>query len=189
MKNLNNFFLIGLIVLTILLSACSKQPEQQPPAQPKPQPPIEDPIPESTFKGSKGNFEGTLTLTGYLEIEHRDCPPDSMCSEDVEYAKFKITDTDNQAIYGFLKDYQGNSYAGENWVGLGCYEKDKNRIYLENFSDDAGSTQNVMILQQLEKLLASTEQKPVQVTLKKPPLAGGSGAPDCYSHFRDPYVR
>ena len=187
MKSLNKIFLIvAAIFLMIFAAACNNQ--QQPVVE-DPEAPAEDPVSPATFQGVNGNYEGTLTLTGYLEIESRVCPPDSMCSKDVDYAKFKFSESDSEAIYDFLENYQGNSFAGKKWVGLGCYEEENARIYSENSSDDNGWTQDTIESQDLEKLLAATEQNPVKITLTKPPLSGGSGAPECYSHFRDPVIR
>jgi len=139
----------------------------------------------STFqKSGEYEFFGTLTITGYLDIKTKVCDSGNMCSETVEYASLIITETNNDLIYDFIELSKGNSFIAPNGVGLGCYQEDQSRIYSTNFGYN-GSVDNIISGNDLEKLLSSAENNLVKIQITKPTPPPGSGAPDCYSHFRD----
>ena len=139
---------------------------------------------ETVFQKS-GEFEffGTLTLTGYLDIERWICNEGDMCTETVDYASFVFEDTDNDLIYDFLDSSKGNSFVGSNSVGIGCYEKDQNIIHSINLGND-GKVENIISDKDLDKLIGSNKNNLVKLKLTKPAPASGMGAPECYSHFR-----
>jgi hypothetical protein len=116
---------------------------------------------------------GTFTLTGYLKVEKRVCNPGDMCGETVDYASFVFDKSDNPNVYDMLTG----------GVGLGCYQKDKARIYSTNDAD-TGTVENTILGPDLAKLLASSVTHKVQLKLTKPIYTSGRGAPDCYSSFR-----
>jgi len=130
------------------------------------------------------NYYGALILTGYLDVKTRVCNPGDMCERTVEYASFVFTESSSDAIYDFLGVNTGNSFVGDTAIGLGCYEKDKNRIFYENFAD-VDSVQGEIKGQDLAKLLASNKTNPVKLEMKREIYTSGRGAPDCYTHFRD----
>ncbi len=134
-------------------------------------------------KSGEFEFFGTLTLTGYLDIKRWICNEGDMCSETVDYASFVFESTDNNLIYDFLGNSAGNSFIGNNSVGIGCYEKDKNIIHSMNLGD-SGRVENTISGEDLNKLLNSDKDNPVKLKLTKPVPAPGMGAPECYSHFR-----
>jgi len=137
-----------------------------------------------SFSYEKGvGFYGTLTFSGYLDIKKRICNPDDMCNKTVDYASMIITCSNNKAIYDFINDNKGNSFVGDKSIGLGCYEKDANRIYSLN-SADSGQVENIISGDELKKILQSNKNNPVKIKLTKPYFSGGGGAPECYSHFR-----
>ena len=131
-----------------------------------------------------GEYYGTLTLTGYLDVETIVCEPGNPCGETVDYAFFVITDTDNKAIDQFIADYHGNAFVfvreAKVGLGLGCYQKDQERIFSIN-----GSMETSIFGEDLTKLVSSTETNPVSIKLTMPFTYGGKGAPACYSHFRN----
>lgn len=137
------------------------------------------------FQKSIYGYFGTLKLTGYLDIEKWPCNPGEECKEEVNYVFFLFTQTDNNLIYDFLEDYKGNSFLNfsKKRVGLGCYQKDKGRIYSQNVGD-TGIFENIISEDKLKKLLASDNNNLVTLQLTKPILTSGAGAPACYSHFR-----
>jgi hypothetical protein len=152
---------------------------------------IPDPNKELFQESDAYGFFGTLNLTGYIDIQKRICNPGDMCGETVDYASLIFSDTNNEAIKKFTGQYNGNSYIAGDRVGLGCYQKDSNRIYYINFADAKDSARGSEALEgqivgdDLKKLLASTKTKPVTVKLTRPIYTSGQGAPDCYSHFRN----
>jgi hypothetical protein len=136
------------------------------------------------FQYSKdAGFYGTLILTGYLDMKQRVCKQGEMCQKTVTYASFIITATNNENIYTFLAENKGNSYASDNSVGLGCYEKEAKRIYSTNSGDD-GTFENSILGSDLQKLLQSNKNNTINLQLVKPSFMGGGDAPECYSHFR-----
>lgn len=134
----------------------------------------------STFKKSTGGFDGSLTLTGYLEIKS----VQDFDGKSSDYAFFIITKTNNNLIYDYLREEEGNSFVGNNSIGLGCYQKESNRIFSTNYGD-IGVAENVISGNEYQKLITSTQTNLIQLDLTKPIFNGGGGAPTCYSHFRD----
>ncbi|MFA6992400.1 MAG: hypothetical protein WC269_03940 [Candidatus Gracilibacteria bacterium] len=130
-----------------------------------------------------GIYYGTLTLTGYLNIETRICKELDPCIETVDYASLIVMDADNEDINQFLVNYDGNYYAGGNKVGLGCYQKDQNRIFSVNIGNNRLETS--ISGEQLTKLLSSTETNPVSLKLTSPVRLDERGGSECYSYFRN----
>ncbi|HYC79962.1 MAG TPA: hypothetical protein VEC17_02960 [Candidatus Binatia bacterium] len=135
-------------------------------------------------KDANGNYLGKLTLTGYLDVQTRVCNPGDMCGETVRYASFIFTNSDNEAIKEFTGTMQGNSYIAGDRVGLGCQQADRSRIFYENFAD-SGYKSGEISGADYEKLVSSTRNNPVQITINRELYTSGQGASDCYSHFRD----
>jgi hypothetical protein len=129
------------------------------------------------------DYFGTLILTGYLKVEKIICNPGDMCEKTREYATFIFNESTRKEIYDYLGKNSGNAFVGEQSIGLGCYEKDVNRIYSQNLGDD-GLVENNIDGLNLVKLLNSSESNQVKLQLTKPIYTSGRGAPDCYSHFR-----
>ncbi len=125
------------------------------------------------YAEEKGFF-GELALEGYLEIKQ---------TEEVQEAWFAIVRSDNERIFDFLAQYQGNSYVGERRIGIGCYEEAQKWIRSENAGDD-GMRESIIAGAELALLAESAPNVPVRLLLEKPVLSSGSGAPACYSHFR-----
>ncbi|MEF3691618.1 MAG: hypothetical protein V3574_01005 [Candidatus Moraniibacteriota bacterium] len=132
----------------------------------------------------KGEYYGTLTLTGYLNIEHRICEKNEPCKKTVDYASLVVVSSNNDLIYEYMQLHKGNSFVNENSIGIGCYEKNKNQIYSINNSN-YGSFDNIIKGKDLQKILQSSVSQPVTMQLSKSYLTVGSGAPECYSHFRE----
>jgi hypothetical protein len=144
------------------------------------QPSATVPFTESQVYG----FYGTLTLTGYLDVQTRVCNPGDMCGETVQYASFVFTSGANDALKKFTGQNTGNSFIAGDRLGLGCYEKDKNRIYYENDADSGYITGEIKG-PDFTKLMASSKTNQVQLKFTREIYTSGRGAPDCYSHFRN----
>ncbi|MGD0977472.1 MAG: hypothetical protein ABR875_04260, partial [Minisyncoccia bacterium] len=125
---------------------------------------------------------GILNLTGYINIVHKVCEPNSPCFATVDYVLFKIINDNYPLLIQFLKENYGNAFLGNDWIGLGCYQKDKNQIYSYNKADD-GNIDNVISGDELTTLMGSSMQKPVQLTATKSIVTNGMGASECYSDF------
>jgi hypothetical protein len=128
-----------------------------------------------------GNFAGTVTVTGYPEIERvkeafceTDCP-------EYDYVFFNVTTSDTPAFDEFLESNAGNSYVGANRIGLGC--KDNNVLTYWNHSDAYNQKEFTLSNGDSNAILGAAEDSPITLTLTKLPLSAGSGAPTCYSHF------
>lgn len=147
-----------------------------------------EPSPQTTLtpfqESDRYGFFGTLTLTGYTNIQTRVCNPGDMCGETVEYVNFHFNPEPNPALKEFLGQNQGNSFAGAAIIGMGCYQQDRQRIFYENFGDES-NVQGTITGPDLEKLLASSNDNQVRLQLTRPIYTSGQGAPDCYSHFRN----
>ncbi|MEA2020110.1 MAG: hypothetical protein U9M98_00050 [Patescibacteria group bacterium] len=129
-------------------------------------------------------FEGELTVRGYLETEHRACAFQNIEECSVDYAFFVTTKTNHPAFFDWLEEMKGNAFVKENAIGLGCYQKDQERIYSVNSSDE-GDIENIIQGQELNKLLDSSSNNQVILRMDRLKLFGGTEAPTCYSHFRN----
>ncbi|MBX4188096.1 MAG: hypothetical protein KW793_03100 [Candidatus Doudnabacteria bacterium] len=94
-----------------------------------------EPSVNDTFKETKEyGFYGTITLTGYIDIQKRVCNPGDMCGETVDYASF-VFNSDNEALKKFTGTMDGNSFIAGNKVGIGCLRSADSRIVYENDAD------------------------------------------------------
>jgi hypothetical protein len=150
--------------------------------------PTPTPVPQPTtgafHKDSNGDYWGTIILTGYLDIQKRVCNPGDMCGSTVDYAYFVFGNTDNEAIKEFTGSQSDNSFVAGDRVGIGCQDKVLKLIRYENFAD-SGEMVGEIKGGDYDKLLASTQGKPVQLKMTRELYTSGRGAPDCYSHFRN----
>jgi hypothetical protein len=143
------------------------------------------PLATDIFKESKEyGFYGTLTLTGYVEVQKRICNPGDMCGETVDYVYFVFPNTDNEAIKKFTGSMDGNTFVAGDRVGIGCQRATQNKIVYENDAD-IGWQVGEIISSDYTRLMASTKAKPVQLKMTREVYTSGRGAPDCYSHFRN----
>ncbi|MFH1291971.1 MAG: hypothetical protein ABIH87_02120 [bacterium] len=135
---------------------------------------------------------GTVDVIGYLLVERRICKPGDMCGKAIDHASLVLTEnpssTDFIAFIAMDKKDK-TSVIGEK-IGLGCYEKDDNRIFSYNFGTSTaststdGSVENIIQGVSFIKLINSSEEQPVKLRITKPKPALGRVAPDCYSFFR-----
>lgn len=180
MKN----FRVSIILITIITAGCSSgSPAGDTSADPNDMPyALVDSLPRGNFGAdSEGSFSGDLTLRGYVDITRVQEP---FCVEDCEtfsYATFKILEASNEELADFLLMNEGNAYAAGDAIGLGCV--DDGIIHYSNHSDAQQMKEYVLPPEVSAAILASTENEPVMLHLKKLPLSGGTEAPACYSHF------
>ena len=132
-------------------------------------------INETPFQKEGSDYSGRLTLNGYLETENR---------EGVEYANFVFLDTSSDLIYEFAGLSKSNMAIGANKISLGCFEKDKNRIFYQNFADE-GNIEGEIKDEDFTLLAQSKLENRVQVRITKPKYTGNQQPASCYSHFRD----
>ncbi len=135
-------------------------------------------------KTEKFGYYGTLTVTGYLDIQTRTCNPGDMCGETVDYASFVITKNNPEVLKEFASTQPGTTFISTDRIGLGCYQKEEQRIYYENFGDSDSITSSI-VGSELAKLEASSIDKPIELKLTKPVHTTNRNEPDCYSLFRN----
>jgi hypothetical protein len=140
----------------------------------------QEPFHESGVYG----FYGTITLTGYLDVQKRVCNPGDMCGDTVDYASFVFTSGANDALRKFTGQMQGNSFVAGDRVGIGCLLSAQSRIRYENDAD-IGWKAGDITGSDYQKLVASSKTSPIQLKMTREIYTSGRGAPDCYSHFRN----
>jgi len=135
------------------------------------------PNPENSFiYNTESGYFGTLTLSGYVELVERE--------NNIKYALFVFDDINNTALDQFMETNSGNSFAGENKVGIGCQEQDPKRIFYENFAD-SGEIQGSITGGDYDLLMNSSKDSKVELKMTRDIYTSGRGAPECYSHFRN----
>lgn len=165
--------LIGLLILGVVLGGCEKTDQT-----------VEVEQEESVGVESvevQGEFYGDLTLKGYIELEEME---EMGTGKPFTYAFFIFEDPKNESFIKYLEDSKGNSFLGENKLGLGCYEESKKRIYSVNYGAE-DQADNVLENENFEKISKSNKGNMVTLKVTKPMPPMGGGAPSCYSHFRN----
>ena len=134
---------------------------------------------KGTF-GEKGDY-GTFQAEGYLTTVKRS---EAFCEdncEEFDYALFNITRIENTDFTDFLKKQSGNSFVGENSIGLGCLVN--GQITYSNNSDKYGSKEYKISKEITSDFVNSSIDKPIVVDFERQQFSAGSGAPTCYSHM------
>ena len=165
--------LISLLALSIVFVGCEK-------SDPVVEVEQEEPISVESVE-EESEFYGDLTLKGYIELGEME---EMGTGNPFTYAFFVFEDPKNEAFTKYLEDSKGNSFLGENSIGLGCYEEDKKRIYSVNYGAE-DQADNVLENENYEKLSKSSKDNVVTLKVTKPMPPMGGGAPSCYSHFRN----
>ena len=152
------------------------------PTTPRPNAAVPQPAP-ATPPVNFYDFAGVLSLEGYLKTIERPCAfsEDATCK--VKLAAFVVLQADD-LFKSFLKDLSGNAYATEDGIVLGCIDEGKKQITSANDAD-SGTVNNLIKGAQYDLLMGSGASRPINLSVEKPKLTGGRGAPDCYSHFRN----
>lgn len=143
---------------------------------------IEIPI-EDTFKYDAKNqgYYGKLVVNGYATQQET---PEAFCEENCPiftYVFFNVLSTNNKFFDDYISEQTGNSFVGERSIGLGCFEN--NTLWRWNHSDQFGMKKYTNTMQISTEILNSSKTNPVTLELERYLFTGGSGAPDCYSHF------
>lgn len=154
-----------------------------------------DEISSDTIELQKGSFKitstgdngyGTVFVKGYVTVEEEyDCG-DGDCEIDentpkVNYVSFNILENENQDFNKYLTGLNGNSFGGENSIGLGCITN--NILSYYNDSDIYGMKGYIKTITDTNKIMNSTIENPIVLELERLEFNGGSGAPACYSHI------
>lgn len=144
--------------------------------------------PFSSHSDSYGNvsYSGEVEVKGYAETE---LTTEAFCKEDCpvyNYVFFKLTDNANATLQEYLKENSGNSFLGEDRIGLGCLLS-SGKIYYQNYNDktDWDDSSIELSYDDSVKIRSSDEENPISLKLTKYTDAGGKGseAPSCYSQF------
>jgi len=165
-----------------LLAACSSAPETPPDDSGSARYDIDETLPPGNFASSgEGGFSGDVYVRGYAETETVDEP---FCMENCkkfEYVFFNIEAAGSAGLSDFLPQNDGNAYTGHSSVGLGCIVD--GIIRYTNHSDQYQMQESALAADVSEVIMDSSEENQIVLHLTKLPLAGGTEAPACYSHF------
>lgn len=130
-----------------------------------------------------GEFLGSVTLTGYATVRDR---KEAFCESNCKtfkYVLFNITDGANADLKKFLGNNEGNSYAGNGIIGLGCVSDDGKTIRSEVADPKTYTVSRTIDAADSAVILKSNARNLVSITLDRDYAPPGGGAPDCYSHF------
>lgn len=133
-------------------------------------------------------YQGTITVTGYPEIEMHEegfCDTTTEDCETFAYVYFRVTDGLSDLLRAYLVDLKGNTFvSGDDGIGIGC------KVAPDAIRVDPGySVGSPLPADVSVAILNATKERPVSLTLMHPTLTGGTDANDCYSHFRVDAVR
>ena len=99
------------------------------------------------------------------------------------YIYFKIMNTNSKEFLKYLKNLKGNSFVGDEAIGLGCMQKGQLTYYNENDSDKDGIYDYTFSEEDTNTILHSNRDNPVRLLLNKKKFTGGGEAGLCYSHI------
>jgi len=141
-------------------------------------------LPAGTFRIDEGSgrAQGTTYVRGYTRIIAKEEP---FCEKNClryQYVFLRLLSSGSGALDTFLAQNEGNAYAGEKSIGLGCVTQSGAIAYI-NDSDANGRVSATLPADLSEQILRSTKIRPVTLALTKLPLSGGMDAPVCYAHF------
>lgn len=121
---------------------------------------------------------GSVDVLGYISIEKIE---NFETDETNDYVFFNIVDTKSNDFKTFLEGLSGNTFGGNNKIGLGCTDNEK--IYYFNSSDGKELESYELSETSSKKILDSTEENPIKLRLTRLEYNGGTSAPICYSHI------
>lgn len=130
-----------------------------------------------------GEFLGSITLTGYATVREQS---ESFCESNCKtfkYVFFNITDGATADLRKFLGNNEGNSYAGNGMIGIGCVSDDGKTIESEVADPQTYTVSREINAEDSSVILKSNARNLVTITLNRDYAPPGGGAPDCYSHF------
>lgn len=121
---------------------------------------------------------GSVDVLGYISIEKI---KSFETDETNDYVFFNIVDTKSNDFKTYLEGLSGNTFGGNNKIGLGCTDNEK--IYYFNSSDGKELESYELSENSSKKILDSTEGNPIKLRLTRLEYNGGTSAPICYSHI------
>lgn len=121
---------------------------------------------------------GSVDVLGYISIEKMES---FETDETNDYVFFNIVDTKSADFKTYLDGLSGNTFGGNNKIGLGC--TDNKTIYYFNSSDGKELESYEISETSSKKILDSTENNPIKLRLTRLEYNGGTSAPICYSHI------
>ena len=121
---------------------------------------------------------GSVDVLGYISIEKIENFDNE---ETFDYVFFNVVDTKSEDFKAFLEGLSGNTFGGNNKIGLGCTDNEK--IYYFNSSDGKELESYEIGETSSKKILDSTEGNPIKLRLTRLEYNGGTSAPICYSHI------
>jgi hypothetical protein len=140
---------------------------------------------DDTFKEypELNSFHGLVSLKGYLTIEPG---TDGYCEVNCEifnYVQFNILENSNADLLKFMKNGQDNP----EYIKLGCLSSGIIKRF--NDSDEFGMAEYTTNAADTARLLKSSETNPITIQLERFKYTSGRGAPTCYSHYANIYLK
>ena len=132
---------------------------------------------------SKSTDSGIAVVKGYAYIEkmQHECYDDCDTAPYEDYVFFHVSETKSEDFKAYINGLNGNSFARENAIGLGCV-KNNQLTYVNN--SDAKEWQSLTLTTvDTNKILSSTASSSITLKLEKLALTNGGPAVDCYSHI------
>ncbi len=120
----------------------------------------------NTFKLDSSDHNGgygTVIVTGYSKIDHKD--ENNMFNKAYDYLYFHILDSKNSDFLKFIDSHAGNDFVDEKAIGLGCVEN--NVIKRINTSDELGEQDFKSTTEQKDKIINSTKENPIKLKLTR----------------------
>jgi hypothetical protein len=130
--------------------------------------------------GDNGDY-GTFQAQGYAVINKVDEAECETNCKQYDYVSFVIIKTENNNVAKFFEQMGGNSFVGDNQVGIGCLNGDKIEYF--NASDANPDGQYTISAQDTSKIIKSTKTEPIVLEITKEKYTSGRGAPACTSLF------
>lgn len=149
---------------------------------------VTDDLPTGSFGTASGAFFGHLFVRGYAVLEKRTEP---LCTHDcatIDYVFLRVLATGAPAVIDYIQQLDGNAYAAEHSIGLGC-KTEEHALSFSHVSDAHGMRTHTVSPAAFAHILDATPEEPVTLYLEKLPFSGGSEAPVCFSHFNVIRVR
>ncbi len=136
----------------------------------------------SFSKNEDWNYTGELKIKWFAESTQK---KEAFCEENCEnftYLFFNILDSNDQDLDNFLSENNWSYFVEEDRIWIGC-KTEENTINYYNESDENWLQEYELNSELSQKIINSSKNSPVTLSLNMPLLSMWSGAPTCYSYF------
>jgi hypothetical protein len=139
----------------------------------------QEPLPIGNFTEAGDDTSGSAYVRGYAVISNE---PEPFCERNCrmyDLVSFRVLETKDKGLMQYLSK-MGQTDPTQYAITLGCTEGKTIRYVnqsgteIKEYALDASAT---------DAIIGATEKNPVTLFITKESIAGGQGAPACYSHF------